>query len=180
MEALPNPSKLLPLGFSSVTSGVSTSLGARQLPHCANVEPRWRDATSARCHRHSAWSPLPLLPSPSPRPSPWMTRTCHGASSAGWRSFHGRICPLFGEVRNRDFAAGGRRALLELPAAQANASARPRGSPYAVSIRINRQASPSGEEMTETAVSEFFGVAAAPGGLRSPPPSPRSWKHTKK
>ena len=63
---------------------------------------------------------------------------------------------LFGEVRNRDFAAGGRRALLELPAAQANASARPRGSPYAVSIRINRQASPSGEEMTETAVSEFF------------------------
>ena len=159
----PTKSKLLPLGFSSVTSGVSTSLRARQLPHCANVEPRWRDATSARCHRHSAWSPLPLLPSPSPRPSPWMTRTCHGASSAGWRSFHGRICPLFAEVRNRDFAAGGRRALLELPAAQANASARPRGSPYAVSIRINRQASPSGEEMTETAVSEFFWLCGSTG-----------------
>ena len=89
--------------------------------------------------------------------------------------------PVFGGACGiARFAAGGRRALLELPAAQANASARPRGSPYAVSIRINRQASPSGEEMTETAVSEFFGVAAAPGGLRSPLPSPRSWKHTKK
>ena len=66
------------------------------------------------------------------------------------------LSPFRGGSKSRDFAAGGRRALLELPVAQANASARPRGSPYAVSIRINRQASPSGEEMTETAVSEFF------------------------
>ena len=42
------------------------------------------------------------------------------------------LSPFRGGSKSRDFAAGGRRALLELPAAQANASARPRGSPYAV------------------------------------------------
>ena len=90
-----------------------------------------------------------------------------GAVSAGW-------------AKSRDFAAGGRRALLELPAATANASARPRGLSYAVDIRRNRQASLLEAETTKTAVSDFFGGAAAPGGLRLPPPSLRSWKTTKK
>ena len=35
-------------------------------------------------------------------------------------------------------------------------------------------------EMAETAISDFFGGAAALGGLRLPPPSLRSWKTTKK
>ena len=89
-----------------------------------------------------------------------------GAVSAGW-------------AKSRDFAAGGRRALLELPAATANASARPSGFSYAVAIRINRQASPSEVETTETAASDFFGWAAAPSGLRLPPPSLGSWKTRK-
>ena len=66
-----------------------------------------------------------------------------GAVSAGW-------------AKSRDFAAGGRRALLELPAAPANASARPRGFLYAVAIRRKRQASPLEAETTETAVSDIL------------------------
>ena len=72
------------------------------------------------------------------------------------------------------------RALLELPAATARASARPRGLSYAVAIRRNRQASLLEAETTKTAVSDFFGGAAAPGGLRLPPPSLRSWEKHKK
>ena len=64
--------------------------------------------------------------------------------------------------------------------ALSNASARPRGFLYAVAIRRNHQASPLEVETTETAVSDFFGGAAAPGGLRLPSPSLRSWKTTKK
>ena len=89
--------------------------------------------------------------------------------------------PVFGGACGiARFAAGGRRALLELPAATARASARPRGLSYAVAIRRNRQASLLEAETTKTAVSDFFGGAAAPGGLRLPPPSLRSWKTTKK
>ena len=67
--------------------------------------------------------------------------------------------PVFGEVCGiARFAAGGRRALLELPAAQANASARPRGFSYAyaVAIRRNRQTSPLEAETIETAISDFL------------------------
>ena len=89
--------------------------------------------------------------------------------------------PVFGGACGiARFAAGGRRALLELPAATANASARPRGLSYAVDIRRNRQASLLEAETTKTAVSDFFGGAAAPGGLRLPPPSLRSWEKHKK
>ena len=89
--------------------------------------------------------------------------------------------PVFGGACGiARFAAGGRRALLELPAATARASARPRGLSYAVAIRRNRQASLLEAETTKTAVSDFFGRAAAPGGLRLPPPSLRSWEKHKK
>ena len=66
--------------------------------------------------------------------------------------------PVFGGVCEiARFAAGGRRALLELPAAQANAFARPPGCHDAVAIRRNRQASPLTVETTKTAVSDFSG-----------------------
>ena len=65
--------------------------------------------------------------------------------------------PVFGGACGiARFAAGGRRALLELPAATANASARPRGLSYAVAIWRNHQASPLEVETTETAVSDFL------------------------
>ena len=65
--------------------------------------------------------------------------------------------PVFGGACGiARFAAGGRRALLELPAATANASARPRGLSYAVAIRRNRQASLLEAETTKMAVSDFL------------------------
>ena len=61
--------------------------------------------------------------------------------------------PVFDrKVRNRDFAAGGRRALRRHPAAPANASARPRGFLWVMAVRSGRRASPSEEETTEMAV----------------------------
>ena len=52
------------------------------------------------------------------------------------------------------------------------------GCPDAVAVRGNRL-SPSEVETTETAASDFFGGAAAPSGLRLPPPSLGSWKTRK-
>ena len=100
-----------------------------------------------------------------------------GARRPGYRS-HDVV--LAGWAKLCDFVARGRRSLQQLPATQANASSRPRVFPYAVAIGIDHQASPLEVETTETVVSDFFGGAAALGGLRLPPPSLRSWKTTKK
>ena len=79
--------------------------------------------------------------------------------------------PVFGGACGiARFAAGGRRALLELPAAQANASARPRGFTYALAIRRNRQASHSEAETTETAVSVFLAGRRRRAALDCCPP----------
>ena len=72
----------------------------------------------------------------SPRP-PQPTRYQHnlpadhpGSCGAAWSRGLLTRSPFPGEVRNRDFAAGGRRALPQHLAAQSNASARLRGYPY--------------------------------------------------
>ena len=86
----------------------------------------------------------------------------YGARRPGYWSHD----PVFGGVCEiARFAAGGRRALLELPAAQANAFARPPGCHDAVAIRRNRQAPPLTVETTETAVSDFFGGVQRRRGL---------------
>lgn len=86
------------------------------------------------------------------------------------------------------FCAGGAKSrfcshrspgLPQLPTAPSNASARPCGYPSAVAVGRNRMASPLGGGATKMALSDFFGVAAALGGLRPPPPSPGQWKTQK-
>ena len=84
---------------------------------------------------------------------------CSGARARGSLT-RSRFRP---EVQNRDFAAGGRRALRQHPVAPTNASAHPRGFLSVIAIGPNRQASPSGAETTEMAVSDFFGRGGGTG-----------------
>ena len=65
--------------------------------------------------------------------------------------------PVFDQkVRNRDFAAGGRRALRRHPAAPANASAHPRGFLWVVAVGPGRRASLSEVETTERPSKTFW------------------------
>ena len=92
----------------------------RHCPHCRGFRRRWF------LHRRTL-SPHPPQPTRHQRNLPAdHPGSCGGAWSWGLLT----RSPFPGEVRNRDFAAGGRRALPQHLAAQSNASARLRSYPY--------------------------------------------------
>ena len=68
------------------------------------------------------------------------------------------------------FRGGGSPGLPQLPAAQANTSARPRGYLYAVAIGGDRQSSSLGTETNKTAVSVFLAWPRCRAALDRRPP----------
>ena len=83
------------------------------------------------------------------------------------------------EMRNRDFAAGGRRAShssqrLRRTRPRAPVAARKR-QPLELTVRQRRR----GQRRPKWPSQIFWGVATAPDGLRLPPGTPGSWKWPK-
>ena len=101
--------------------------------------------------------------------------SCGGVRSRGLLT----RSPFPGELRNRDFAAGGRRAShssqrLRRTRPRAPVAARKRW-PLELTVRQRRR----GQRRPKRPSQIFWGGAAAPGGLRLPPGTPGSWKWPK-
>ena len=117
------------LGFGRATDALAAE-GKKEPAICVQpsaICPHRRGFRRRRflCRRTS--SPRPPQPTRHQRNLPAdHPGSCGGAWSRGLLT----RSPFPGEVRNRDFAAGGRRALPQHQAAQSNASARLRGYPY--------------------------------------------------
>ena len=92
-------------------------------------------------------------------------RSCGGALSRGLVT----RSPFPGEVRNRDFAAKGRRALPQHLAAQSNTSARLRGYPYGYPLGSTARRRRRGQRRPKWPSQILWGGTAAPGGLRLTP-----------
>ena len=150
----------LEFGRATVALAVEGKKEPRDVCEPSAICPHRRGFRRRRflCRRTS--SPRPPQPTRHQRNLPAdHPGSCGGAWSRGLLT----RSPFPEEVRNCDFADGGRRALPQHLAAQVNASARPPWLSVRVTIGINRQASPSGAKTTEMAVSDFVGRGGGAG-----------------